>query len=88
MELPINKLETTIEKMQEMFSKDLVEIKKSQSVMNNVITEIRSSLEGSNSRINESEKRISEVKEKMVEIIEAETKKEKTLKEMRTASDL
>ena len=37
MELQINRLETRIEKMQEMFSKDLEEIKKGQSIMNNVI---------------------------------------------------
>ena len=40
MELQINSLETRIEKMQEMFNKDLEEIKKSQSIMNNAITEI------------------------------------------------
>ena len=39
MELQINSLETRIERMQEMFNKDLEEIKKSQSIMNNVITE-------------------------------------------------
>ena len=39
MELQINRLETRIEKMQEMFNKDLEKIKKSQSVMNNAITE-------------------------------------------------
>ena len=39
MELQINSLETRIEKMQEMFNKDLEEIKKSQSIMNNAITE-------------------------------------------------
>ena len=37
MELQINSLETRIEKMQESFNKDLEEIKKSQSVMNNAI---------------------------------------------------
>ena len=37
MELQINSLETRIEKMQEMFKKDLEEIKKSQSIMNNAI---------------------------------------------------
>ena len=36
-ELQINRLETKIEKMQEMFSKDLEEIKKSQLKMNNAI---------------------------------------------------
>ena len=40
MELQINRLETRIEKMQERFNKDLEEIKKSQSLMNNAITEI------------------------------------------------
>ena len=37
MELQINSLETKIEKMQEMFNKDLDEIKKSQLKMNNAI---------------------------------------------------
>ena len=35
MDLQINRLETRIEKMQEMFNKDLEEIEKSQSIMNN-----------------------------------------------------
>ena len=42
MELQINRLETRIEKMQEMFNKDLEEMKKNQSIMDNVITEIKS----------------------------------------------
>ena len=42
MELQINRLEKRIEKMQEMFNKDLEEMKKKQSIMNNVITEIKS----------------------------------------------
>ena len=42
MELQINSLETRIEKMQENFNKDLEEIKKSQSIMNNAITETKS----------------------------------------------
>ena len=46
MELQINRLETGIEKMQEMFNKGLEEIKKSQSIRNNAITEIKSTLEG------------------------------------------
>ena len=60
-----------------MFNKDLEEMKKSQSIMNNAITEIKSTLEGANSRITEAEDRISEVKDRMVEINEAESKKEK-----------
>ena len=34
-----------------MFNKDLEEIKKIQSIMNNAITEIKNTLEGTNSRI-------------------------------------
>ena len=41
MELQISSLETRIEKIQEMFNKDLEEIKKSQSMMNNAINEIK-----------------------------------------------
>ena len=63
--------------MQEMFNKDLEEIKKSQLKMNNVINEIKNTLEGTNSRIMEAKDRISEVEDKMVEINEPERKKEK-----------
>ena len=75
-----NSLETRTEKMQEMFSKDLEEIKNSQSIMNNAINEIKNTLEGTNSRIMEEEDRISEVEDRMVEINEAERKKEKRIK--------
>ena len=77
MELQINSLETRIEKMQEMFNKDLEEIFKSQSIMNNAINEIKNTLKGTNCRIMEAEDRISEVEDRMVEINEAERKKEK-----------
>ena len=60
-----------------MSNKDLEEIKKSQSIMNNAITEIKSTLEGTNSRITEAEDRIGEGEDRMVEINEAERKKEK-----------
>ena len=62
--------------MQQMFSKDLEEIQKSQSIMNNAITEIKGTLEGTKSRITEAEDRISEGEDRMVEINEAERKKE------------
>ena len=84
MELQINRLEARIEKMQEIFNKDLEKIKK-ESVMNNAITEIKSTVEGTNNRITEAEDRISEVKDRTVEINEAERKK--YLKEMRTNSE-
>ena len=76
MELQIN-LETRIEKMQEMFNKDLEETKKSQSIMNNAINEIKNTLEGTNSRITEAEDRISEVEDRMVEITRVEREKKK-----------
>ena len=66
-----------MEKMQEMFNKDLEEIKKSQLKMNNAINEIKITLEGTMSGITETEDKISEVEDKMVEINEAERNKEK-----------
>ena len=45
--------------------------------MNNAVIEIKSTLEGTNSRITEAEYRISEVEDRIVEINEAERKKEK-----------
>ena len=71
MELQINRLETKTEKMQEMFNRDLEEITKNQSIMNNEITVIKSTLEVTNSRMTEAEERISEVEDKIVEINEA-----------------
>ena len=48
--------------------------------MNNAINEIKNTLEGTKSRITETEVTISEVEDKMVEINEAERKKEKRIK--------
>ena len=48
--------------------------------MNNAISEIKNTLEGTNSRIMEAEYRISEVEDRMVEINESERKKEKRIK--------
>ena len=64
--------------MQEMVNKDLEELK--ESIMNNAITEIKSTLEGTNSKIMEAGNRINEVEDRMVEINEAEWKKEKRMK--------
>ena len=71
--------------MQERFNKDLEEIKKSQYIMNNAKSEIKNTLERTNSRIIEAEDRISEVEDRMVAMNEAERRKE--LKEMRTTSE-
>ena len=53
--------------------------------MNNAINEIKTTLEGTNSRIMEAEEKISEVEDRMVEIKETERKQE--LKEMKTTSE-
>ena len=57
---------------------------KSQSIINNAISEIKSTLEGTNSKITEAEHRVNNVEDRMVEVNKAERKK--VLKEMRTAS--
>ena len=48
--------------------------------MNNAISEIKSTLEGPNSRITEAEDTISEMEDRLVEINEAERTKEKRIK--------
>ena len=58
-----------------MFNKDLEEIKKSEPVMNNAKTEIKSTLRGTNNRITKSKERISEAEDKMVEINKTEREK-------------
>ena len=48
--------------------------------MNNTINEIKNSLEGINNRITEAEEWISDLEDKMVEIITAEQNKEKRMR--------
>ena len=48
--------------------------------MNNAISEIRNTLESTNSRIKEAEERISEIEYRKVEINASEKKKEKRIK--------
>ena len=50
-----------IEKMKEMFNKDLEELKNKQTEMNNTITEMKNTLEGINSKKTETEERISDL---------------------------
>ena len=63
-----------------MFNKVLEEIKKSQSIKNNGTTDIKSALEGTNSRINVAEDKVSDVENRMMEIYKAEKEKEKRIK--------
>ena len=73
----IQNLGNRMEKIQEMFTKDLEELKSKQTMMNNTINEIKNSLQGINSRITEAEERISDQEDKIVEIITAKQNKEK-----------
>ena len=72
-----------MEKMQEAFNivntvtKDIEEIKNKQTEMNNIIIEIKNTLEGTNSRITQAEEWISEVEDRMVEITAEEQHKGK-----------
>ena len=78
-------MEAKMEKMQEIFNKDLEELKKKQTGMNNKITEMKTTLEGINSRITKAEERISDLEDRMVEFTAVEQNKEKEWKEMKTA---
>ena len=57
----IQNLGKRMEKIQETFNKDLEELKNKQTMMNNIINDIKNSLEGINSRITEAEKQISDL---------------------------
>ena len=70
-----NRMEVRIEKMQEMFRKDLKELKNKQLEMNNTISEIKSTLEGINNRITEAQELISELEDIIMEITAEEQKK-------------
>ena len=76
-----NKLEAKMDNLQETLTKEIQDIKLQQEEMQNTITEIKNSLEAANSRIQEAEEQISEVEDRdLVEITDAEQKREKRLK--------
>ena len=74
------RMETRMEKMQEMFNKDLEELKNKQTEMNNTVIEMKNTLEGINGRITEAEERISDLEDRMVEFTAVEQNKEKRMK--------
>ena len=77
------RMEAQIEKIQEMFNKDLEELKNTQ--INTTITEMKNTPKGINSRITKAEECISELEDRMVEITASEQNKVRRMKEMRTA---
>ena len=84
----IQNLGNRMEKIKETFNKDLEELKSKQTFMNNTKNEIKNSLERINSRIIEAEEQISDLEDKIVEIITAEQNKEKRRKKkLRTVSE-
>jgi len=66
-------MEAKIEKMQEMFTEDLEELK-------NIQTETNNTLEGINSRIIEAEQQINDLEDRMMEITATEQNVEKRMK--------
>ena len=74
-----------IEKMKEMFNKELEELKKKhleelknkQTETNSTMTEMKNTLEGIKSRITEAEEQISDPEDRMVEFTDVEQNKEK-----------
>ena len=60
----IQNLGNRMEKIQQMFNKDLEELKSKQTMMNNAINEIKNTLERINSRITEAEEQVSDLEEK------------------------
>ena len=75
-----------MEKMQESINKDLEELK-SNDAETNTIAEIKTTLEGINSRISEAEERISQLEDKMVEITSEEQNKVKRMKRAEEVSE-
>ena len=76
-----NRMEAQIEKIQEMFKRDLEELKKNTDEWHNNWNE------GINNRITEAEQQISELLDKMVEIPAEEQNKKKGWKELKTTSE-
>ena len=76
----IKNLENKMEKMQESINKDLEEWNNKHTETNKTITEIKHTLEGSNSRISVAEECINELEDKMVEITSGEQNEVKRMK--------
>ena len=72
----IQNLANRMEEIQEKFYKDLEELRSKQTMMNNTITEMKTTLEGINSRITEAEEWISDLEDRMVEFTATEQTKD------------
>ena len=65
-----NKLEAKIDNLKETLNEEIEDVRINKAEMQNTITEIKYSLEGTNSRIQKVEELISEVEDRIVEITE------------------
>ena len=68
--------EAKTDELQETLNKEIKDTKIKQEEKQNTTTEIKNSLEGNCSRIQEAEEQISEVEDRLVEINDAEQKRE------------
>ena len=80
----IKNLENRREKVHESINEDLEKLKNKHTETNNTNTEIKNTLELTNSRICEAEEQISELEDKMVEITYEE---QNNVKRMKRAED-
>ena len=78
-------MEAQTKKIKVMFNKELENIKNNQTESNNIITEMKITLEGISSTINEAEEWISELEDRVVENTAIEQNKKKEWKEIKTA---
>ena len=76
-----------MDNLQKTWSKEIQDVKLKQEEMQNTITKTKNSLESANSIIQEAEEQISKVEDRLVEIIDAEQKREKNLKQMKRVSE-
>ena len=69
-----------MDELEETFNKGIEDLKIQQAEMINTIAEIKNSLEGNNSIIEEAEEQKSEVEDRLVETTDVEQNKEKRMK--------
>ena len=79
MEKKINRKEALIEKIQESFNKDLEDVKNRETKLK-IKTKLKKYSRGTNSRITDVEKHISELENRMVKITESEQNRDEKLK--------
>ena len=80
-----NRLEAKIDNLQQMVSREIGDWKRKQAEMQHKITEMKNSLEASNSRLQVAVEQISEGEDSLEEITDVEQKREKKdWKEMKT----